>query len=479
MSKLIRTYTFQKKRFCTGAPLAILGGDLFFSEERESLFARVKFKNMSKGTVVRVAAVILEEGIDGAATVPYVYEGLSIAPGAVFGRKTAIPLPHAEATAFSVKVKEVTLSDGTVLTDCPLAPTPKQEPIAKLLDHNMQVAWRHRYGKRAVYQTTGYGDAWLCTCGTPNLSEETECSECHARHEELVSPDLSALAKEGFLLRLRTHEEKDTIKSLSTALVLLDNAPEGLDTAPHKERIQARLSELFVRQASRRRKTKIAFAISAPALLLVAAILILSFTLFIPMGHYNKGVELCQKGERYEAMLEFQKCYGFSNSAKWISSIKSSVLADTEAAIDNGDLTLAHNIMDPFRYYGYYLFEGSLNYYECTLYGTGSKALPYVIEANSNKSFYVSNTGTYFLFKPKTSGTYKIYTTGTADTEGTLYDSNMSFLKSNSGNYSFNKNFSIERYLSTNSLIADTIYVIKVSNEGAGSAYTTLRIEKK
>ena len=460
------------RNLCSAEPLVcVLRGSLQRELPNGAYYVKLKIKNMSAGEIARVTVLLTETNADGRhyrERVEYTYEGLAVPAGAAFGAGVRIPLPHKGVRSFSISTITVFLSDGTRFTvrGEELAPIPVGEALRQTLDYDAQVAWRLRFGRRAVFYPSCAASLWVCTCGTPNCDEAAACTSCRAKRAALFGIDPAVLSAEGRRYRIDAMIKQNTVESLLNARELLSSATDA-DTVEEKDRVEEMLA---VHYAKRERRKK-AFKLSAvfAGLLVVAIVVTL---LLLPGIRFDRGREYVEQNRYYEAYVEFAKSPRHEDSVSWKNYVAQIVLTNTIAAVEANDFDLAHSWMDSFWNNGIDIFgdgEGVLA--KVALYGNGySMSTPLALKVG-NTSFGAYGT-VYYVFVPTLSGQYTFYTTGGYDTVGELYDSDRFLIASNDDGGS-GSNFSISRQLT-----AGEIYYIAVRGYGSGYTSGTIVVKK-
>jgi hypothetical protein len=461
MERYKKIYALPKPLLAEGAPVCILRGVLLFDSACECFVAQLKLKNLSDREISAVRVRITEKngnGINYRERIAYTYDAVAAAPEASFGGRIAIPMAHKGIRSFDVTVCEVLFTDGEKWDgkDAVFAPA-AQTPLRDVLPRDAQIAWRARYGKRAVYECAESGALWLCTCGTPNGKESATCSECGARRLALLTPDVAALTAEGYTHRTVALIAKGNENAFAEAEALIAAAPEGVDAADLAHKLEAGRLALAEKQARRRRGVKIALGISIPAAVLAIAITLLSVLVLVPFGHYNKGVELAKSNQYYDAYCELREANGFNNAETWIETVTFNMLEEVRRLLKNGNRTDARALIAPFADVDASIYD-RLTASEKRLLegGDGSSFSAAKWMSTGYNSFYGSSA-CYYVFIPSTTGYYNFYSLGGYDMDATLYNSNYSSIKSDGSYGNFNFNYH---------LTAGSTYYLKVTPYG-------------
>ena len=411
MSSYKRVFALPRNLVAEEAPVCILGGALLYHTEQARFVAQLKMKNLSHKEISSVTVSLVEKNADGVAyrePIAFTYHAVAAAPEAHFGGRQAIPMTHKGVRAFAVTVSEVTFADGEKWdgTAVTFATAPKQEALRSTLAHDAQIGWRLRYGKRGVYSPMDLGTLWLCTCGTPNALGADTCSVCGADYATVLAPDTVALTAEGYTHRVKAEIAKSTPAAFAVASTMILDAPTGTDTdALTKELADARTA-YAAKKLRKERTLKISLCIAIPAIVLAVAITLLTIFLFVPLGHYNKGMDYKDNGEYYDAYCEFIDANGFSTSQDWIEWIESEVTAKTIQLIREGNYTAARDLISPFKEMDSPAYKNLDYSYKATLFSGNGTGYSDAIWVTSDSFEYSGSSTRYYAFTPTSSGYY-------------------------------------------------------------------------
>lgn len=468
MKQYRKIFALPRPLLAEGAPVCILRGALLYDSTRETFVAQLKLKNVSGRKISAVHVSITEKnaaGINYRERIAYTYSGVSVAPEAAFGERCGIPMGHKGVRSFDVMICEVLFADGSKWdgNGAVFSPAPAQTPLRDILPRDAQIAWRARYGKRAVYQCAEVDALWLCTCGTPNTGDSATCSECGACRSLLLAPDLAVLAAEGYTRRVSALIARGNEKAYGEAEALIATAPEGVDGAALTEELEAARLALARKRARRRRAVGITLGISIPAAVLALTIVLLSVLVLVPLGHYNRGVELAEARRYYDAYCAFVEADGFKDAENRIDTVEANVTEEVRRLLNEGEIEAARALVTPFKNVGSDAYNDLTDSERSRLNsGDGSSFLNAISVSVGTYSFSGS-TSCYYSFTPSTTGYYSFYSVSPSDVDALFYDANQNFID---GDTSVG-NFDISRYL-----FAGTTYYLKVTPYPTGRYVT-------
>lgn len=101
----------------SSAPVEIVAGALLRDRQSDTVLAQIRYRNRSAKSIRSISVVLAAQDAGGgkiSGVVQHTYENLIAAQGACFGDQTPVVLHDSNAHAFSVEVRAVTFSDGTV-----------------------------------------------------------------------------------------------------------------------------------------------------------------------------------------------------------------------------------------------------------------------------------------------------------------------------------------------------------------------------
>lgn len=292
-----RLYTLPENQYATGSPILISAGALLKDNLTGQIIVQLKFKNICSKQIKAVKVCINAFDVTGVplqGVEEYQYLDLSARRDETFGQKSAIFLPDRVARSFSCACKNVLFEDGTLWE----ANTSdwSQLAVPSTLDFSLgdlSSQYRRDTNKGSKYVVTDDRDLWHCTCGAINHQSEGNCHSCRQNKQIL----LDALV----LPTLQAHNAAFLAEEAAKAAAL--------------EREQAE---------AREKKKKIAkwTALTASAIVAVAAAVFLITNVVIPNIKYNAAVDLMTTEQYVEAIAAFEAMDGYKDSVANITECK-------------------------------------------------------------------------------------------------------------------------------------------------------------
>ncbi|MGN1345567.1 MAG: leucine-rich repeat domain-containing protein [Eubacteriales bacterium] len=210
------------------------------------------------------------------------------------GESAPVTVPFEEAVYAAVTVRSVTYADGRTWsneTGTRGELLPEQEiywQTDPLYDAVRLECMGVTDAKYKPDRPDGYGGAWRCACGQVNLAESETCGACGCSREWL---------------------------DLHLAPSYLEERQKEIADKTEKEAV--RIKKKRERGVSDRVKMILIFA----ALGLAAALVVLTFTTFLPLSRYSKAVSLAEAGEFDEAIALFTNLGDFRDAKSQVASV--------------------------------------------------------------------------------------------------------------------------------------------------------------
>jgi len=117
--RFIKLYTLTAQAAQDGVPAEVDAGALLQDTENDSVLAQIRFKNISGKSIRSMTVNIRARDVNGvpiAQVSEFEYQDIIAAPGETFGDRVPVIMADNNAHSFSVDVKAVKFSDGTVWT---------------------------------------------------------------------------------------------------------------------------------------------------------------------------------------------------------------------------------------------------------------------------------------------------------------------------------------------------------------------------
>ena len=186
-----RLYALEPNQYSKGCPIIIEAGALQKDTETGAVLAQIKMRNIGETTIsscrisIRAYATNGDE-VEGVSDFSYL--DLNASRGSEFGTKVPVILPDRTTRSFSVDIKEIVFSDGTVkkLRKNQWKPIQRQKTIDEVLE-NAELTKQYKVeagGSADLYPEKKNG-LFMCTCGAINLDSADNCYKCGKSYEEL------------------------------------------------------------------------------------------------------------------------------------------------------------------------------------------------------------------------------------------------------------------------------------------------------
>ncbi len=158
--------------------------------ETGKVFAQIKMSNLLPKTLIAVKVSLI--GYDVAGTKleekEFSYLDLDAKQGEEFGQKTPVDFQNSTVRSFNIKITETVYYDGSKLIgqDEKYFSLPPKEPLTDLLTIDEMEIYRAENCVRARYIPRLAKELWVCTCGSWNINDLSNCLSCGADREKLV-----------------------------------------------------------------------------------------------------------------------------------------------------------------------------------------------------------------------------------------------------------------------------------------------------
>ncbi len=413
-----KTFSLSKNLYCASSPIIVESGAIHYDNYKEKSFTQLKFKNISDKKIINLTVFLKTKLKDAEQNISFTHTDLKALPGASFGESIIIPLTKTPEKLSITKIS-LDFEDGTWSSDATVWKPIRQKKITSLLpNYYQQLAYCARYGKEAKRIPAASEDFWLCTCGTPNLTEDKTCKKCSASLDELKNISADALFEEGVILFANKKSESRKLSELKKAKEALTEIPENEEIAE----LTCKIDEKITRK--KKKIKRYSWFASTTAAVMLASILI-AFLVIVPL---------------------FKTNYKFvTNGGSYVESIKSF-----------GEITLPTTTRSGYIFAGWYTnptltqkanspFKSSE---DVTLYAKWNiirDGKTFDSASILVSSFNLRSTGdSYYLeFTPTESRTYTFYSTSSTDFDVRLFEGSRKLLASD---FSFG-DFSVSHHL--------------------------------
>lgn len=268
-----RLFSLYSNLYEEGAPLLISAGALLKDNQTGRIISQLKFKSVSQKAIKAVKVKLfpldtVNSPLGDAIT--HEYLDIYIKLGSDFGQKEPIVMPDTSTRAFKAAVTEVAFTDNSVWKG--IGEEWKPFPTAeRIIDSELLRQYKKHFGDSAVNLPVVQKGAWICACGSFNSEQDPFCRTCGNKLADLLACDIEELKAEK---DKRLEEER---------------AAAERRKAEERAAEERRIREEREAKEAKARRTKKALAITLPILALIAAAIVLTFTVFIPNSEYNKA----------------------------------------------------------------------------------------------------------------------------------------------------------------------------------------------
>lgn len=192
-----KLFQLEHRLYASRGPVLIDSGLLLLEERSGSVLCQLCFRSVQDRPIkaLRVEVEMLDElGFPLGRSVSHRYQELDLKRDSVFGKGRAIVLPDPHTRAFTVRVSQVSFSDGEVWTDEDVSwtPLPDQQLLEDAFEsEKQQEQFVRRFGKDSQYLPLETEELWFCTCGGVNHNTEARCHLCQLRRSALLGKGAS------------------------------------------------------------------------------------------------------------------------------------------------------------------------------------------------------------------------------------------------------------------------------------------------
>ncbi len=329
--RYLRIYTHpETDLYETGSPLLICTGALLKDTQTGRIIAQLKFRNIGAKRIkaVRVSVRAFDPfGTELEGIPEFQYLDLSADRDAEFGQKTAIILPNADTRSFTCACSGVIFADGTVWTTGTedLKPLIGQKTLSEQFG-DLADQYRRDTFKDAKYMPAADRDLWRCACGAINRDDESICHGCGMKRSDLEeAADVEQLKAhdEAYRRQLAEQAEAARIEAERKAEAARIEAERKAEETRKEAERKAEEARIAKEQAAKKRKKTLAIVL--PIIAMIAALIILLFTVILPSIRYNKAMEFYNVGQYEEAITAFENLDGYKDSAEKIKVCKTAI----------------------------------------------------------------------------------------------------------------------------------------------------------
>ena len=315
MGQYTITYQMPGMQYTPGVPVVVRDGNLLRDNVNGFFLAQLKLQNIYHKILRRIDVQI--QVYDGMGnhieTRPYQYEGLQTARDQYAGGDVAVPLNDSRCAGFTVKVTGVLVADGMYIqADSSAEPIMIETKELKTVwenDPEMLKQYQLEYGKEHTIKAYEFADHWVCSCGTVNYREESNCHKCGCGRVSVLHPDM-----------IRLEEDRD-----------VRVAKEQED----KRRAKARAKRIGI----------IGGAIALTAVIIVALIT----QIIVPEKNYREAETLYKDGKYRQAYENFYNLNDYKDSTNYLEKAKAAYWQDVYKGILQGKVN--ENIPQEFYEY--------------------------------------------------------------------------------------------------------------------------------
>ena len=384
-----KLYSLKENQYILGSPVIIRAGALLLDNATTKVLAQLKFKSISTKIINEVSVSIQPKDATGNALgspTVHTYIELNMPREVEFGSQTPIYLSETDARAFSVSLKSVKFSDGSVYSaddnaDTVCLSTERLSIENQIYDADALDEYRQTVCPKAKYSVKKEHDLWYCSCGATNRNGEEICHYCGASLEKKESIDVDELRNEHIYksaVSLFTASEsiqnpdisnvsinnakallgqyKSIQSNYETAIAKFESLGDYKDSAEMAEKCRSSLAAFLKQKKKSKRKNKIiaSFLIGVP-------LLVATFVIFInPTIKLNNIKKLIDEGKYAEAseitdsFTMVLESHNQENNALKIKIFEQVTLKAGEM-VKKGKYQEAYNFLssiDGYKYYG-------------------------------------------------------------------------------------------------------------------------------
>ena len=320
-------YQLNPDGYCAGAPVLIVGGNLLWDNVSSRPLVQIKFQSLCPYVIdsVRVHVDLMNKAGELTASTDYSYDDLDVARNQYFGEQDLIRLNDTSIAAFSVRVVDATLYDGTVLAAYSehVSYLPQQLPLRTALNNDAELEKQFRIdnGKTCKYAACVVDDLWLCSCGAINNANEDVCYSCGIQSDTVLYPDLTGLEERK---NIRLHQVAKTKKKI-------------------------------------KRESKKAAVVAVALVVAAAMIAAILYYMIIPAARYKKAESYFSSGDYRAALEQYKKSGSFRNSEKRAADARQKIWENEyEAILTEGylDSFSAEDMQSPDTVFGLAYIDG-------------------------------------------------------------------------------------------------------------------------
>lgn len=330
-----RLYSLTPNLYIEGCPVLIEAGALQKDTESGAILAQIKMQNIGEKAIAscKISLNAYENNGDEVEGVSsFSYLDLNAEPGMFFGGKTPVIFPNQTTRSYSVVIKEIVFTDGTVETCLPAEwkTVPPFKALNSILkDAEIEKQYGIEVGENCEYVPERRDGLFLCTCGGINNDTNPHCCKCGRSFEALTT-------------------------ALNT-IVLEERAGKRLTAEKAEREENARKKE---ESKKKTRKTVKSICIAVAALLLVISAY-KGITTFLEKralaNKYSEAKAAYDQGDYLDAAAKYDELGDYENS-KALSYM--SLANYVSEQVDEGNYSGAARYIPQLKYYSY--GEGSL-----------------------------------------------------------------------------------------------------------------------
>ena len=299
--------------YSQGSPVLLEACALYQDNLTSQCIAQLKWKSIDSRRIkaVSVEITLYDSFNQRQPQIEYHYKNLNAKQNETFGEKEAIIIDNNVGVKFEVNLKAVSFEDGTIYRpedkSLHALPAPKKVDLSgELLAQYKRDLAAKGFGDASKFQPQKTLGLWQCGCGNWQY-DSSPCLLCGATQAVIDN----AADHQLLMANLKKHEAQIEKERQVNIKAEEEKRKKELEARAIEEQNRR---EKEAKQEVERKKRKKLIAIAGVAIAIIAALVCGYIFYLVPQGHYNKGVELANLQMWEEAILEFQRAEGFSDS---------------------------------------------------------------------------------------------------------------------------------------------------------------------
>ena len=188
--RFTRLFVSERNLYAEGCPVVVEGSALLKDNEKGSLIAQLKFKNITSNIIKSIAIKLKlfdNAGRELDKSTEYTYLDISLSRDNTYGEKVPVPVLSLQARSFKICIAEVVFKDNSIYQSDSFDLQSIKEPqmLSSYFNNtDLEEQYSLECDTDAIYVPTKDRDLWICTCGEMNRETETSCHICSCSFEK-------------------------------------------------------------------------------------------------------------------------------------------------------------------------------------------------------------------------------------------------------------------------------------------------------